>query len=135
MHGTILVVDDDPLIREAARLVLSREGYGVLMAADGQRAMELMTSHENAGTVCAVLCDLDMPKVGGKELIAHLRKHHPAIPIIVLSGASDTVYLEGVVQDGVSDWMRKPATRETLLQKVHTAAHLYALRKQQGAHS
>jgi CheY-like chemotaxis protein len=132
MLRKILVVDDDPLIREAARLVLSREGYGVLMAADGHSAMELMTSLENANAVCAVLCDLDMPKGGGKELIAHLRKQYPSIPIIVLSGAPDAQFLEGVVQDGVSDWMRKPATRETLLQKVHTAVNLYALRKQQG---
>jgi len=132
MLGTILVVDDDPLIREAARLVLSREGYGVLLAQDGHGAIDLMTSHENATTVCTVLCDLDMPKGAGKELIAHLRKQHPIIPIIVLSGAPDSAFLEGVVQEGVCDWMRKPATRETMLQKVHTAVNLYALRKTQG---
>src|SRR5262245_34199355 len=113
MLGKILVIDDDPLIREAARLVLSREGYDVLMAPTGHSEMELMSCYDNAATVCAVLCDLDMPNGGGKELIAHLRKHHPIIPIIVLSGAPDAEFLAGIVQEGVSDWVRKPATRET----------------------
>jgi len=70
-------------------MVLSRGGYDVLMAPNGHSARELMSCHDNATTVCAVLCDLDMPNGGGRQLIAHLRKHHPIIPIIVLSGAPD----------------------------------------------
>jgi len=132
MPGTILVVDDDPLIVEAVRLVLSREGYDVIKASDGLSAIGLMTSQENSQKVCVVLCDLEMPNGSGKELIAYLHKHHPTIPVIVLSGASDAQFLEGVVQNGVCDWMRKPATRDMILEKVRTAANLYALRKQQG---
>lgn len=133
MHGTILVVDDDPGIRDVARLVLSREGYSVVIAADGKSAMQLMTAQENAQNVCTVLCDLEMPNGSGKDLIAYLRTYHPTIPIIVLSGAPDVQFLEGILQQGVSDWIRKPVTREMLLQKVRTGANLFALRKQQGA--
>jgi DNA-binding NtrC family response regulator len=133
MRGTVLVVDDDLGVRDATRLVLSREGYDVLMAPDGRTAIELMSSQENSYKVCTVLCDLEMPNVGGKELIAHFRAHYPTIPIIVFSGASDTQFLEGILQQGVCDWMRKPVTRDILVQKVRTAANLFALRKQQGA--
>ena len=132
MLGTILVVDDDPGIRDVTRLVLSREGYTVLVAADGNSAKQLMTAQENAQNVCTVLCDLEMPNGSGKDFIAHLRMYHPTIPIIVLSGAPDVQFLEGILQQGVSDWIRKPVTREILLQKVRTGANLFALRKQQG---
>jgi len=129
MLGTVLIVDDDASIRDTARLVLAREGYGVLTASDGHTAIELMSTSE-AGKVCALLCDLEMPNVSGKELIDHFRIHFPSIPIIVLSGASGTVFLDGIVQQGVCDWLRKPVTREVLLETVRTAVNLYALRQE-----
>ena len=67
MLGTILVVDDDHDIRDIVRLVLSREGYGVLTAPDGHSAMELMTSLENAEKVCTVVCDLEMDDQKGRH--------------------------------------------------------------------
>lgn len=133
MPGTILVVDDDHDVRDVVRLVLSREGYGVLTAPDGHSAMELMTSPENAEKVCTVLCDLEMPNGSGTELIDYFRRHYPTIPIIVLSGSPDAKFLDGILQQGVCDWIRKPATREILLEKVRTTANLFTLRKQQGA--
>lgn len=130
MAETILIVDDDAGIRDTAKLVLSREGYDVLTAPDGQAALELMAKNEAAATVSVLLCDLEMPNIGGKELIRRFRTNYPDIPIIVMSGASDTAYLDGIVQEGVGDWIRKPVTREGLLEKVRTATKLFALRKQ-----
>lgn len=130
MLGTILIVDDDAGIRDTARLVLAREGYGILTASDGKTAIELMATGDSAAQVCTLLCDLQMPNMGGKALIEYFRKHFPDIPIIVLSGVSDTVFLDGIVQQGVCDWLRKPIARETLVEKVRTAANLFALRQQ-----
>lgn len=130
MLGTILIVDDDVSVLDTARLVLAREGYGTLTASDGQIAMQLMATGDTATEVCALLCDLEMPNVSGKELIEHFRTHFPTIPIIVLSGSSDMVFLDGIVQRGVYDWLRKPVTREALLEKVRTASNLFALRQQ-----
>ena len=131
MYGTILVVDDDADLRETTRLSLSREGYEVWLAPDGNSAMQLMNQPVLASAVCMVLCDLAMPNGSGTDLITYLRKDHPAVPIIVYSGTDDTVFLQGVLQQGVCDWMRKPASRDTMLQKVRTAVHLFTLRKQQ----
>jgi FixJ family two-component response regulator len=128
MRGTVLIVDDDASVRDTARLVLAREGYGILTASDGHTAIELMSDGDTAVKICALLCDLEMPHVSGKELIDHFRMHFPSIPIVVLSGASDEVYLEGIAQEGVCDWLRKPFTREVLLEKVRTASNLFALR-------
>ena len=130
MLGTVLIVDDDASVRDTTRLVLAREGYGILTASDGHTAIELMSMADTSGKVCALLCDLEMPNVNGKELIGHFRRQYPSIPIIVLSGASDAAFLDGIVQEGVCDWLRKPVTREALLEKVRTAVNLYELRHQ-----
>lgn len=133
MVGTVLIVDDDASVRDTARLALSREGYGILTASDGHTAIELMSTGDIAFKVCALLCDLQMPHMGGRELIDYFRMHFPSVPIIVLSGASDEVYLEGIAQEGVCDWLRKPFTRDILLEKVRTASHLFALRQVGGS--
>lgn len=130
-YGTILVVDDNPDIREATRMTLSRQGYEVWLAPDGNSAKQLMNQPVLASEVCAVICDLAMPNGNGMYLIAYLQKHHPAIPIIVCSGADDTEFLEGIIQQGVGDWMRKPVPRDVLVQKVRTAVHLFTLRTRQ----
>lgn len=130
-YGTILVVDDSPDIREATRMTLGRQGYEVWLAPDGHSAMQLMKQPVLASEVCAVICDLAMPNGNGTDLITYLRKHHPAVPIIVCSGTDDNSFLQGIVQQGVGDWIRKPMSRDTLLQKVRTAVHLFTLRTQQ----
>jgi CheY-like chemotaxis protein len=113
MYGTILVVDDDPDLRETTRLSLSREGYEVWLAPDGNSAMELMNHPVLASAVCTVLCDLVMPNGSGMNLITYLRTYHPTVPIIVYSGTDDKGFLQGVLQEGVCDWMRKPVSRDT----------------------
>ncbi len=132
-QGTILVVDDNPDIREATRMTLSRQGYEVWLAPDGNSAKQLMNQPVLASEVCAVICDLAMPNGNGMYLIAYLQKHHPVIPIIVCSGADDTEFLEGIIQQGVGDWMRKPVSRDVLVQKVRTAVHLFTLRTRQNS--
>lgn len=135
MHETVLVIDDHADIRETIRLMLNRQGYEVWLAPDGNSAMQLMNQPELASTVCTVVCDLVMPNGSGTDIITYLRKDHPAIPIIVCSGTDDTVFLQGILQDGVCDWMRKPVSRDALVQKVRTAVHLFTLRKQQDRYS
>ncbi|TKB83583.1 MAG: response regulator [Nitrospira sp.] len=130
-YGTILVVDDNPDVREATRMTLGRQGYEVWLAPDGNSAIQLMKQPVLASEVCAVICDLAMPNGNGMYLIAYLQKHHQAIPIIVCSGADDTEFLEGIIQQGVGDWMRKPVPRDVLVQKVRTAVHLFTLRTRQ----
>jgi FixJ family two-component response regulator len=88
-----------------------------------------MTKHDQATTVAAILCDLEMPQMDGATVIAHLHKQHPMIPIIVLSGAAPAQFLDAVGQQGVGDWLRKPATNEVVLEKVRGAVHLFELRK------
>jgi DNA-binding NtrC family response regulator len=131
MPFTVLVVDDDPGVRDSTRLALMREGYDVLVAPDGMSAIQMMTAQEQARHVCTLLCDLEMPNGSGRDVIAYCQAHHSTVPIIIMSGTDDTRFLDSIVQDGVSDWMRKPVRRDILVQKVKTAVHLFTLRQQE----
>lgn len=133
--GKVLVVDDDASIRETVRMVLQRAGYEVLSASNGQEAITLMQQGDHATTVNTVLCDLDMPSVNGQALIAHLHAQYPAIPITVMSGADAFTFTEAVVKQGVTDWIRKPASRDAVLDKVRVAVRLHKLRRNDAHHS
>ena len=129
MPHSILVIDDDPDIRNALQLVLKRAGYHPLLADGGQAAIALMNKENQPESVAAILCDLEMPGMDGATVIAHFQRHHPLIPIVVLSGAAPAQFLDAVGRQGVGDWIRKPATNEAVLEKVRGAVHLFELRK------
>jgi DNA-binding NtrC family response regulator len=131
-QGRVLVVDDDINIRETVRIILNRAGYDVVMAGDGAEAIKLMSTDDNASKVDVLLSDLEMPGTGGSKLIAYFKSAYPMVPIVILSGASDFVLTEALVQQGVTDWLRKPSTREKILEKVRVAVRLHQLRVTQG---
>lgn len=78
--ATILVVDDEPDLRFLMRKLLERNGHTVVEASHGGHAMVVL--EEDSG-IQVVITDLEMPRVDGYELVAHLRKHRPGIPVIV----------------------------------------------------
>jgi DNA-binding NtrC family response regulator len=127
--GKVLVVDDDPSVRDTVRMILQRAGYDVLIAADGREANAIMDQGNHATTVNALLCDLDMPAMNGQALIAHFHAQYPLIPITVMSGTDAFVFTEAVVKEGVTDWIRKPASRDAVLEKVRIAVGLHKLRQ------
>jgi CheY-like chemotaxis protein len=130
LNGRVLVVDDDAFIQNTVRLVLQRAGYDVLLASNGEEAVALLAQRDSAATINTVLCDLDMPNMKGVELISHIHSQYPTIPIVVLSGTTDEDYLDAINRQGVSDWLRKPVTNATLLEKVRIAVRLNGLRKE-----
>jgi CheY-like chemotaxis protein len=77
----ILIVDDEPLIREVLAEVLADEGYAVHSAADGQEAVEAVSVE----TPDLVITDVLMPRLSGWELLDRVRQHHPLLPVIVIS--------------------------------------------------
>lgn len=127
------MVDDDTSVRDMVRLILTRVGYEVALAKDGDEAIQFMSSADNGRKVTVLICDLDMPNVAGSKVIDYVHQRYPMIPILIVSGASDFVLGPALVQQGVSDWIKKPASREKLLEKVNLAVRLYELRKTQSA--
>ncbi len=82
--GTVLVVEDDPMVRNMTRIMLGRLGYSVLEAKDGVEAVEVFQQHQQE--IHCVISDLTMPRMDGWETLAALRGLSPKIPVILSSG-------------------------------------------------
>jgi DNA-binding response OmpR family regulator len=113
----ILVVDDEPRIRELFRLFLEREGYQVEAAADGEEGLKLF--REDPADL--VVTDLIMPRKEGMETIIELRRDFPEAKIIAISGggrATPESYLKTAQTLGAQRVLMKPFNRDELLEAV-----------------
>src|SRR5271169_5819438 len=81
----ILVADDAVLIRNLVTLLMQQEGYFVLSAADGHEGLEL--SRRYPGSIDLVITDVQMPRLNGTDLCAHLLEERPGIKVLLMSGA------------------------------------------------
>ena len=81
----VLIVDDDPAIRQIVRALLERDGVAADIAEDGERATTMLRDHEYA----AVVLDLLMPRLDGRGVIAFMNEHNIETPVIVLSAIGD----------------------------------------------
>jgi CheY-like chemotaxis protein len=108
----VLVVEDEPDIRECVKLLLEQEGYKVVTAANGAEAEAELA---RIGCPCVVLLDLMMPVMSGWELLAHLRHNgalNKGLHVVVVS-ASSTMGLEGAC-----DVVKKPVRVDKLIETV-----------------
>jgi CheY-like chemotaxis protein len=112
VRETILLVEDDEAVRDATRTFLAEYGYRVLEAHDGAAALELLGRPDVS--VDAVVTDVVMPRMGGRELVERLRATRPEIPVLYVSGYTDSAR--------VRDHLSKPGV--LLLPKPFTAAAL-----------
>jgi PAS domain S-box-containing protein len=85
--GTVLVADDERLVRRVATVALQQLGLTVVEAADGQQAVERYREH--ADSIVLLVLDLSMPGLGGREVLATIRQHAPDLPAIFSSGFSE----------------------------------------------
>jgi DNA-binding response OmpR family regulator len=111
--SVILVADDDALVRNLVTLLLQNEGYFVLSAADGHEGLEL--SRNYPGVIELLISDLDMPRMKGSDLCAHLMRERPGIKVLVMSGADIS---EIVSQNANMPFLPKPFDGETLKARV-----------------
>ncbi len=115
--GTILVVDDEPMVRALARRALEAYGYAVLEAGDGGEALRVLGAEEGAG-VALVLADLVMPVMGGRELGIRLKASHPGLPLLFMSAhTGDELARRRLLSPGI--WfLQKPFTPDELVAQV-----------------
>jgi CheY-like chemotaxis protein len=108
--GTVLVMDDEGIVHEVARMGLELLGYGYARANDGNQAVDLYQEAMKAGTpYVVVIMDLTVPGgMGGTEALKLLRKLDPDVRAIVSSGYSNTAELSEYRKLGFKDVLRKP---------------------------
>jgi signal transduction histidine kinase/CheY-like chemotaxis protein len=113
--ATIILVEDETLVREITARVLGRAGYNVLEAGDGEEAIQLVRRHN--GHIDLVITDVVMARMGGLELARRVAKEQPGLPILLMSGYSAEEMPENDLTIG---FLQKPFTPRELLQKVAT---------------
>lgn len=105
-EGLVLLVDDEPMIRHMAGVQLGRLGYDVIEAGDGAEATERF--HERAKEFRFVLLDLTMPRMGGWETLAALRKERSDIPVILASGYDEAQVMHDSSPERPQAFLHKP---------------------------
>ena len=116
-HGNILVVDDEPSIRNALRLTLRACGFQVSEAATGEQAVDLIR-RENYD---AVLLDINMPGMGGMTACREIRHSAPALPILMLTIRDDQDDKIEAFEAGADDYVTKPFHMRELMARVRAA--------------
>lgn len=111
---TLLVVEDEPLVRMLTTFLLRESGFDVLEAGNGGEALEVLA---NGQQVDLVLTDVRMPVMDGRELSLRLGSSHPGLPILFLSGETDP---DGEVLRGAR-CLKKPLTPQELIAAVNEA--------------
>jgi PAS domain S-box-containing protein len=117
--GTILVIDDEPLIGAMAETILTMHGYRVLFAENGAEGIRLFQQHANQ--IEGVLCDMMMPILDGARAIAAMRKIRSDVPMIVMSGLAQGAQLPADANGSAPLLLGKPFTAERLLETIQRA--------------
>jgi two-component system, cell cycle sensor histidine kinase and response regulator CckA len=104
--ATVLVVEDNDMVRKLAVRVLGQMGFQVLEAVDGVEALEVFQEHRDR--IQVVLCDVTMPRMGGWETLAALRRIDPELPVILTSGYDEASASEGRHRDRPDAFVEKP---------------------------
>jgi len=115
--GTVLVVEDEPVVCAVARALLSRSGYTVLTAPDGASA--LATFREHGNDVDLILLDMTMPGMTTDEVVQAIRALDPTVPILLNSGyTSNSVVKQMLAEDSVQGFLGKPYELKELLSTI-----------------
>jgi two-component system cell cycle sensor histidine kinase/response regulator CckA len=115
-HETVLVVEDEPLVRAISVEALETLGYRVLQASNGQEALGVSRSYD--GNIDVVVSDVVMPIMGGPALMQHLRLERPHMKVLFVSGyTDDAIVRQGVLEPGV-EFLQKPFPLATLARRI-----------------
>jgi len=124
MH-TVLVVDDEKVIRDGCSRILASEGFRVLTAADGQEALDRLDSEP----VNLILCDLKMPVKGALEVLEEASLRFPDLPLIVITGHGTVNNAVECIKKGAYDFITKPFRSDHLVLIVKRALEKQTLER------
>lgn len=123
---TVLIVDDDPHIRELLRLYLQKDGYHLLEAADGQEALNVLEVER----VQLAIVDIMMPHVDGYKLCKEIRQYYD-IPVMMLTAKGEIADKEKAYTAGTDDYVVKPFEPEEILFRIRALLRRYQMINQE----
>ena len=115
--GTILVVEDDPRMQKVLRRIFAAEHYSVVVAGDGQTGLDSFRAHRPV----AVVLDLILPQISGRELCQSMKTISSDTPVIVLSAIAEVVDKVLLLELGADDYVTKPFSPRELMARVQAA--------------
>ncbi|MBD3333230.1 response regulator [candidate division GN15 bacterium] len=101
---SILIVDDEQMMRSLLEKILVREGYKILTAENGVEALELLQAQK----IDMVISDIKMPRMNGFELLKVLKEEHPDIGVIMMTAYGDTYTVKDALLLGADEYITKP---------------------------
>jgi len=113
----ILVVEDDPHIQKILQRTFREQGYGVTVCGDGQSGLEAFRASRQS----AVILDLVLPNIVGRDLCKIMKSEQPGVPVIVLSAISEVADKVLLLELGADDYMTKPFSPRELMARVQAA--------------
>ena len=117
--GRVLVVDDEPAVRDTVQRILEWAGFQVWVAPDGASALRVF--QEQAGLVDVVLLDLSMPGMGGEEVFKDLIAVRPDVRVVLSSGYDEQDAIQRFTTPGLVGFIQKPYRAEALISKLRSA--------------
>ncbi len=112
----VLMVDDEAQFRATTNKILTRRGFDTLMAESGEQALELLSRQPDV-----IILDIKMPGMDGHETLAEIRKTHPDLPVIMLTGHGDLRSARQAREEGAFDYLSKPCDIDVLAGKIRDA--------------
>ena len=113
--GTVLIVDDEELVRRTASHALERYGYRTLVAENGREAVEI---YRERPEIVLVLLDLTMPVMSGEETLRQLQTVHPDVRVLLTSGYNEAEAVQRFAGKGLAGFLQKPYTAASLAERV-----------------
>ena len=120
--GTILVVDDEEVVRNVATATLEQAGFTVLTARDGREAIEVF--RENVDDIAGVLLDLTIPRMSGEEVFQEMRRIQPSVRVVLSSGYTEEQATQSLEAKGLAGFIQKPYQPIALTAKMCKALQL-----------
>jgi FixJ family two-component response regulator len=130
-NNEIIIVDDDPAVRDALSVVFSLEGYHVTSFGDGQSLL----AAARARTPSCIILDVHMPGRSGLDILKELNAQDYGAPIFIISGQGDIPMAVDAIKNGALDFIEKPFNADTVVSRVREAIEAWVRRKESGTGS
>lgn len=111
----VLIVEDDPILREALAETMSLAGHSYLAARDGREALAMLERHKPA----IVLSDVRMDKMDGQQMLAEIQRRNPGVPVILMTAHGTIEDAVTAMRNGAVDYLQKPFSAHTLTEKIN----------------
>jgi DNA-binding NtrC family response regulator len=113
----ILVIDDEQIVLDSVRKILTQENFEVDTAISSRKGLDLATGKEYD----LVLSDIRMPEIGGMRVLRDIKRSKPSLPVVIITGYATVQSAVQAMKLGATDYIEKPFTPEELVKAVHIA--------------